>query len=642
MMPIPYLLPDETLYSAVARYLDRFGFSNYRGKYWSPFKHLLGSHAPGCVGEFASWIRSNGDPDVDENDLLQNHTLHPIVALLATDRDGQCHRDLLVIGTSFRGMSRQLYSGVLQLCRACVEDDRRQFGETYWHRLHQVSGVRVCANHRIALTSTGFPSHHTLAYVTAEHALREGRLTTLTPLGSMDAVYASDLAWLLSHPDARLPGGPGRRYQDLLQDRGFVKGIKAVRDASLRAAIADSQLEPYVDPTWPHDWLSMTRRARRPWPLCHWVLMRFLGDDVSRFFDPNYTPHTVFGSGPWRCRNPAAEHCGQPVITDICVVRRHGRKEHATFSCSCGYVYGQTMDWEGRMGQVHVLAFGSEYDAVFADLWVTGVKLARMRRLLGASNPALSAHALRLGLPPRSVSRVSPAALERFKAMWVAGDPIEVIMTDLGVSRETIDGMLWVLGFSPSRAQVRSRWQTYTREELRTKWCALRATNEGRPYQQWDAEYRSLTGWLQGHDRSWWLANRGPRGACRSRVDWEARDAHYAALASDIARHIRGRGGRPVRVTSGGILRRLNGGPPVAHGLDQGKLPKLRAAVLAISEPVDAFHSRLADWYLERLTQRGLTPTHANLRAVAGVTVQNHIVKRVKDQWAQQNAGILA
>ena len=39
----------------------------------------------------------------------------------------------------------------LRYCPLCAENDRRQYGEAYWHRTHQLQGITVCAVHKCYL-----------------------------------------------------------------------------------------------------------------------------------------------------------------------------------------------------------------------------------------------------------------------------------------------------------------------------------------------------------------------------------------------------------------------------------------------------------------------------------------------------------
>src|SRR5260221_9531895 len=46
----------------------------------------------------------------------------------------------------------------LRYCAGCVEEDRVQFGECYWHRLHQVPGVELCPIHNMMLEESLLPT----------------------------------------------------------------------------------------------------------------------------------------------------------------------------------------------------------------------------------------------------------------------------------------------------------------------------------------------------------------------------------------------------------------------------------------------------------------------------------------------------
>ncbi len=49
---------------------------------------------------------------------------------------------------------RLYYSEYLQFCPQCLAEDLQHYGEMYWHRLHQVAGVRVCLIHGVGLENS--------------------------------------------------------------------------------------------------------------------------------------------------------------------------------------------------------------------------------------------------------------------------------------------------------------------------------------------------------------------------------------------------------------------------------------------------------------------------------------------------------
>ncbi|MBR1752184.1 MAG: TniQ family protein [Ruminococcus sp.] len=44
----------------------------------------------------------------------------------------------------------------LRYCPVCAADDREKYGETYWHRVHQIPEISVCAKHRCRLVSAKY------------------------------------------------------------------------------------------------------------------------------------------------------------------------------------------------------------------------------------------------------------------------------------------------------------------------------------------------------------------------------------------------------------------------------------------------------------------------------------------------------
>ena len=47
----------------------------------------------------------------------------------------------------------------LRFCSLCAKEDREKYGETYWHREHQIPRIRVCPRHRLYLGNSTIPIH---------------------------------------------------------------------------------------------------------------------------------------------------------------------------------------------------------------------------------------------------------------------------------------------------------------------------------------------------------------------------------------------------------------------------------------------------------------------------------------------------
>jgi hypothetical protein len=44
-----------------------------------------------------------------------------------------------------------------RFCLKCLQEDSNKYGETYWHRLHQIPGVLFCPSHKIPLQDSKTP-----------------------------------------------------------------------------------------------------------------------------------------------------------------------------------------------------------------------------------------------------------------------------------------------------------------------------------------------------------------------------------------------------------------------------------------------------------------------------------------------------
>lgn len=156
---LPPIYPDELVYSWIARWYARSGYSAYSdviGLFYEKrtirpdveFINRLNGEALTAVLEVTS---------IEE--LILEHTMFPHYGrFLPPERlrrawdamrrmDGNPH-NLLAIPTRKNG------TRYLRYCPCCVAEDREKYGETYWHRSHQLVGVDVCPYHGSYLLDT--------------------------------------------------------------------------------------------------------------------------------------------------------------------------------------------------------------------------------------------------------------------------------------------------------------------------------------------------------------------------------------------------------------------------------------------------------------------------------------------------------
>ena len=154
--PDPY--PDELLYSVWARYKDHVRFTAKT----DAFLELFGSRGVKPIIDLPCRIQSFVDRLPLEhcynvNFFIDNHTLFPYYQAFLPKERRQLARDEMILGKG-KGIHAllEVYTQILpstwfRFCPKCVEEDKRKFGECYWHRLHQLPGVEICPLHEVLI-----------------------------------------------------------------------------------------------------------------------------------------------------------------------------------------------------------------------------------------------------------------------------------------------------------------------------------------------------------------------------------------------------------------------------------------------------------------------------------------------------------
>lgn len=162
--PTPY--PDEILYSVIARCA-----AWRRPKSLKRFASLyFGSGYPRATVDLPNRLdtlvaRIPDGSSLTAEQLIENNTLFPlyrpfltreradrVVEMMRGDKSG-----FTIHGTiGLKGIA-MMASRFLRYCPKCVSADEKEYGEPYWHRVHQIFGVRVCPTHETWLEESTVP-----------------------------------------------------------------------------------------------------------------------------------------------------------------------------------------------------------------------------------------------------------------------------------------------------------------------------------------------------------------------------------------------------------------------------------------------------------------------------------------------------
>jgi hypothetical protein len=383
----PYIYTDELFFSWIARFLERMNFP-IRG---NVIRDLFGYTSYKAVIDFPSHLEhflhqlSIECTHLSTDELIDWHTLLPFFApFLPSERLKKLRKDM----QGNNGLAARLRSGImasripllreLQICPKCSNSDRNKYGETYWHRSHQIPGVKVCYEHEIPLSRIK-NDYFEDKFVTAEHALKQSKWSDVTILKCETHVMntiAKDVHWLLEHPE--IEAGADfvyKQYKDLLAEKGFMKKygrkvftnklIKAFNNYYPSKVLTDlnCDLNDHVEKNWLVRLVQTPGNATQH-PLYHLLLMRFLSQSPTEFFREKEKVEP-FGKGPWPCLNPASDHFYSKVI-DNCRIHL-SRQNHpiGVFSCKkCGFIYSQS----GKDGDTRNIAYRRRI-IQFGEVW---------------------------------------------------------------------------------------------------------------------------------------------------------------------------------------------------------------------------------------------------------------------------------
>lgn len=149
----PTIYPDELLYSQLARYYTKSGYMAYT----FAAEELFVSKTVRPDIEFVNAYTSDAIQAITRNMpmevMIEKHTMFPYYGrFLARERRQKAFQALVSMAGNFHNLlplpkSKTGKTRYLRYCPLCASDDREQYGEAYWHRVHQMIGISVCPVH---------------------------------------------------------------------------------------------------------------------------------------------------------------------------------------------------------------------------------------------------------------------------------------------------------------------------------------------------------------------------------------------------------------------------------------------------------------------------------------------------------------
>jgi hypothetical protein len=604
--------PDELLYSCCARFAQRIKFPNQV----TAARKLLGGKNPAAIidlptriSHLISVLPSNHQYTADL--FIDRNTHHPYyVAFLPSERavllredmrgsNGQHIRERL--GITAGRLSHPCY---LRFCPICVEEDREKWGWTYWHRVHQITGVEVCSTHAVFLQMSNVPwVHPTGMFYPAEKTLETiSPPKHVAPSKRSDSILmeiASATEWLLNW-HGPYPGLETlcKRYYNLLLERGYAYHNGRIRATKLLenftgfypTGLLEKLQSPVNDRAkgWLLHFIPKNRITIVQHPLRHLLLMIFLRITPEQVFVA-FNENKPFGDGPWPCLNQASEHFEQLCVkdhhvTDNLVRGKRGRPQ-GVFSCECGFAYcrvGPDTSSEDRLRLDSVQTYGFTWEEKLREMWGrTCLSLREVALNLGVSELTVVRHAIRLCLPMN------------------------------------IPGARQVRGYERYRKYRKTRQEAL--ESYKQEWMLVRETNPDATRNELMKFANFLYLWLRKNAPEWIESHLPPAIKERPKknlIQWKSKDLKLATKIRSKANMIRNHPGRPVRVSITALIREVGHRAWIEKQLN--KLPLTAKALAESLESVESYLLRRVKWAQECYMLEGMRPTRYQLASRAG------------------------
>ena len=199
-MYLPEIYPDELVYSWLSRYFVYSGCTNNK----MLLSQLLYSKSNNPSIEFIGHLNEAAERQITQvysmDDLILNHTMFPQyarfmpadkreVALAELKRYCDPHKVFTILPRN----EGELW---LKYCPQCATEDRKKYGETYWHRTHQIRNIMICPIHKCKLVNSevDIRSEKIFAFNPAEMAIKNVIPVLVDDVGQIKfAKYVSGL-----------------------------------------------------------------------------------------------------------------------------------------------------------------------------------------------------------------------------------------------------------------------------------------------------------------------------------------------------------------------------------------------------------------------------------------------------------------
>lgn len=462
-----------------------------------------------------------------------------------------------------------------------MKEDLERYGEIYWHRVYQISGVYTCPKHHTFLSDSkvqirGFNKQEYIAAKQDNCRIEETNIKYSEDVLEKLNKISNNANILLNHIYVKRPiEWFTKQYINVLIKLGFANFNGRVKQKDLTKSFKEYYGDEFLmlfqsnfDTDSEFNWLSdLTRRKNKTsHPIRHFLFTQFFGITLEELFNKEieYRP---FGDRPWSCLNPAAEHYKEDVINDMNIKYSiDAKKPIGSFTCSGGFIYTRTgpdMDYGARFKIGKVQSYGQVWKQKLQEFVLKGKSIYEISKILD----------------------VDPATVKKNIDLLYEDPPCQNPSENSNKIYKNED----------VEKQKKDEWLTLVQQYPNKSKTELRKLNP------------ALYTWLYRNCKEWLSENSPVKMEVKYknlRVDWEERDNEILALAREKIKEIRKRAGKPKRITISVIGCELGIRSLLEKHID--KLTKTRKYLNEQTESITEFQLRRIDWAIKELNEEGM------------------------------------
>lgn len=160
---MPTIYPDELVYSWFCRYYVHSGCFSHKMALQELYCKKSDYLSKEFIGNLNNEVREQISEIYSLDKLALEHTMYSQYARfipLAEKKEAlyRLGHDSCDVHYFFPVLPRNDGERYLRYCPLCVKEDREIYGETYWHRKHQIRNMRICTKHKCRLMESCVPA----------------------------------------------------------------------------------------------------------------------------------------------------------------------------------------------------------------------------------------------------------------------------------------------------------------------------------------------------------------------------------------------------------------------------------------------------------------------------------------------------